>query len=154
MSVALWTRRLPATTRAAVIAVGTRSEVGLVDRRSRLLALEEQGVGPAAPLEQDQVDPHADAAHPDDLADDVGLGEPVEQVAAILLEGRPVAGEEVVDQLGLLVVVDGGPDGGSSVMRGRPCAIVGRAWRRRPDGCACFFFSMCTDTRPRSAGSK
>ena len=82
----------------------------LVHRRPGLLDLQEQRIGAAAALEQHQVDPHADAADPDHLADHVDLGEPVEQAPPVLLQGQPVLGEQLVDEVGLLVVADRDPD--------------------------------------------
>ena len=41
----------------------------LVDRRPRLLDLQEQRIGPIATLQQDEVDTHADASDADDLSD-------------------------------------------------------------------------------------
>ena len=96
--------------------------MGLVDGRPGLLALQEEWVDAAATLQQHEVDAHADAPDSDHLADHVGLGEPVEQVAAVVLERAPVAGQQLVDEGGLLVVVDRDADRRSSVMRGRPWA--------------------------------
>ena len=71
------------------------------------MTLEEERVGAAAPLEEDQVDAHAHAAHAHHLADHVGLGEPVEEMATVLLQGQPVPAQQLVDEVGLLLVVDG-----------------------------------------------
>ena len=95
----------------AVVIVLAGAEVGLVHRRTGLLDLQEQGVVAAAALKEGQVDPHAHATHPHDLADQVNGSEAIEQVASILLQGHPVAGQELVGQRVLLVVVDGDADG-------------------------------------------
>ena len=52
-----------------------------------------------AALQQDDERPRADAADPDDLAGHVDQLEPLEQLAAIVLQGRPVGAELVVDHL-------------------------------------------------------
>ncbi len=106
----------------AVGGVDGRAEVGLVGRGTRLLALQEERVVAAAPLEEHEVDAHADAADADHLADHVGLGVPVEEVAPVLLQRRPVAAEQLVDEVGLLVVVDGRPH---RRVLGDPGAAVG-----------------------------
>jgi len=85
-----------------------------------LFHLKEEGVRACSALEEHQVHPHADAADTHNLPDGVDLGEAVEEVAPVLLEGQAVLGEEVVDELILLVVVDRHADRGSSVMRGLP----------------------------------
>ena len=94
----------------AVVVVAAGPGVGLVDRGPGLFDLQEQRVGPGAALHEHQVDLHPHAADPNDLAHDVGLGEPVEQGPPVLLEGQPVLGQEVVDQVVLLLVADGDPD--------------------------------------------
>ena len=81
--------------------------VRLVHRGSRLLDLEEQRVVAAAALEQHQIDPHADTADADDLADHIDQREPVEQTPEVLLQGQAIPGEELVDEVGLLFVIDG-----------------------------------------------
>jgi hypothetical protein len=80
------------------------AHVGLVDRWSRLLALEEEG-GARSALEQDEVHAHAHASHPDHLADGVDLNEAVEEHTTILLQRVAVAGQQHVDYFVLLVVV-------------------------------------------------
>jgi hypothetical protein len=95
----------------AVAAVATRLSMSLVYRRSSLLDLQEQWIGAGTALQQHQVDLHAHAAHPHDLADHVDRGEPVEQGPPVLLQGYPVLGQEVVDQVVLLVVADRDADG-------------------------------------------
>ena len=79
-----------------------------------------------AALQQHQIDPHPHAAHPHDLAHDVDDGEPVEQVPPVLRQGQPVGPRgPSTDECGLLgrrqIVTR---IGGSSVIRGRPSAIV------------------------------
>src|ERR1019366_3911915 len=69
-------------------------------------------IGAGAPLEQHQIDLHPDAAHPDHRTDHVYRGEPIEQAPPVLLEGQPVLGEQVVDEVILFVVVDGDADRG------------------------------------------
>ena len=138
----------------AVVVVAAGLGVGLIYRRPGLLDLQEQRVGAAAALEQHQVDLHPHAAYPHDLADHIDLGEPVEQAPPVLLEGQPVPGEEVVDQVGLFVVADRDADRGILGYPGRPCAIV-VSLANAPRLVRRFrFFSMWIETRPRSAGSK
>jgi hypothetical protein len=84
----------------------------LIDGRSRLLGLEEQWVSTAAALQEHQVDPHAHAAYSDDLANHIDGGKPVEQAPPVLLEGQPVPGQEVIDDVGLLVVAERDADRG------------------------------------------
>src|SRR3984885_14768120 len=79
----------------AVAGVGAGLGVGLVDGGPGLLDLQEQRGGAGAALKQDEVDAHADAADPHDLADDVGEGEPVEEAAPVGLECLPVLGKEL-----------------------------------------------------------
>src|ERR1700722_3737106 len=80
--------------------------VSFVHCRPSLLDLQEQWVGATAALKERQVHPHTDAAYPHDLADGIDLGEPVEQNPAVLLKGQPVLGQEVIDQVGLLLITD------------------------------------------------
>ena len=93
---------------------------------------------------------------PHHLADHVGLGEAVEQVPPVLLEGEPVPGEQPVDQVRPArrrrsVTRSGGSvgDAGPAVRRLGQLG-VGALVRSR----FLRFFSMWTETRPRSAGSK
>ena len=120
MSVALCTSRLPLITLAPWLSWRLGPGVGFVHRRARLLDLEEQRIGAAAALEQHQVDPHPDAADPDHLADHVDLGEPVEQAPPVLLQGQPILGQKVIDEVKLLSSPIVTRIGGSSVIRGRP----------------------------------
>ena len=106
MSVALWTIRLPAMTRAPWLSCGARVRVLLVDRRAGLLELQEERVATGAALEQREVHHHPDAADPDHLAHDVDGDEAVEEVPAIILERQPVVGDQVVDDVALFVVVE------------------------------------------------
>ena len=87
------------------------AEVGLVNRGAGLLDLQKQGVVATAALKQGQIDPHPHAAHPHHLADQVNEGKAVEQVAPILLQGHPVAGQALVAQRVLHLVVDAGAQG-------------------------------------------
>ena len=87
-----------------------RSGRRLIDRRTSLLDLEEQGVSPASTLEQDQVHAHPHAAHTDHLPHHVGHGEAIEQATTICLERRSVLGEQLVDEGRLLGVIDRHPD--------------------------------------------
>ena len=77
----------------AVARVLAGAKVGLVHRGAGLLDLQEEGVVATAALEQRQIDPHPHAADPHDLADQVNEREAVEEVAPILLQGHPVAGQ-------------------------------------------------------------
>ncbi len=81
--------------------------VGLVDGGARLLALQEERVPGGASFEEDEVHHHADAADPDHLPDDVHRGEAVEQAATVLLERQSVFTEEPLDDVALLIVVEG-----------------------------------------------
>ncbi len=82
----------------------------LVHRGPGLLELQEQRVGAGAALKEHQVHPHADAADPHDLTDDVGQREPVEQGPPVALERLPVPGQQLPGDVGLLVVADRDPD--------------------------------------------
>ena len=105
-----------------MIVVAAGAEARLIYRRCGLLDLQEQRVAAAAALEEDQIYAHADAGHPDHLADHVNRREAVEQEAPILLQGHPVAGEELVGQR-VLLVVDGNAGGSVLVDPGRLSTI-------------------------------
>ena len=138
----------------AVVGVGARVGVRLVDRGSGLLALQEQGIGPGASGEEHQVDDHAHAAHPDHLADHVDGSEAVEERPAVLLERGPVAPEKVVDDVALLVVVDGDPQRGLGGDAGPAVRLVANLANAPRLVFFCLPFSITTLTWPRSAGSK
>ena len=94
----------------ALAGMEARLRVGLVDRRPGLLDLQKQGIRAGAALEQHQIDPHPDAAHADDLADDVDHREVIQEAPPVLRQGQPVLGQQVVDQIGLMIIVDRDPD--------------------------------------------
>src|SRR6185437_1981804 len=116
----------------AVAAVATRPGIGLVYGRSSLLDLQEQWVDPGSALQQHQVDLHAHAAYAHDLADHVDRGEPVEQAPPVLLQGNPVLGQEVVDQVVLLIVADRDADGRVLGDPGAPVRHRGELGERSP----------------------
>ena len=84
----------------------------LEHRRGRFLDLQEQRVLLVAALEQDDEGARADAADTHDLAGGVDDLEALEQVAAVILQRRPVGAELLVDRLLDLV-------GGDADARGR-----------------------------------
>ncbi len=145
---------LPGDDALPMVVVVALVRVRLVDRGSGLLELQEEWVGPGASREEHEVDDHADAAHPHHLADHVHRGEAVEERAAVLLEGEPVSTEQVVDDVLLLLVVDG------DAQRGL-CGDAGPATRHRGqlgEGAAAGPLRLALLdlhlTWPRSAGSK
>src|SRR6478672_5547346 len=110
--------------------------VSLIHRRPSLLSLQEQRVGTGPALQQDQIDPHPHAAYPHHLADHVDRGEPVEQAPPVLWEGKPVSGEEVVDDFGLLAVADRDANRGILGYPGPPVRHRGEFGERAPAGAA------------------
>ena len=71
MSVALWMNRLPLITRRPWLAWRLGRVWASYTDGPACLTCRNSGIGAGAALEQHQVDPHADAADADDLADDV-----------------------------------------------------------------------------------
>src|SRR4029453_8935095 len=78
-----------------------RREVRREDRRRCLLDLQEQWVVAVASEEQDDPVPCADTADPDDLAGEVGVAKPVDQVPSIAREAVAIQAEvDLEDVLG------------------------------------------------------
>jgi hypothetical protein len=73
------------------------AQVRFQHRRGRLLYLEEERIVRVASLEQDDVCPGSDAADADDLAGHVHHLEALEQLAPVILQGRPVGTELFVE---------------------------------------------------------
>ena len=115
---------------AAMVVVAARPAVRLVHRRSRLLDLQEQRVIAVAALQQDQVYPHPDAAHPDHLADGVDEREPVQQVAALVGQGVVVGGEQLLGEAVVAVLPDRRVLGDPQV----PVAVLGELPERAAVG--------------------
>ena len=92
----------------AGLAVAALRQVVLQHRRGRLLDLQEQRVVLVSTLQQHDERPRPDAADAHDLAGHVDDLEPLEQVAAIVLQRLAVGAELLVDHV--LQLVDGEPD--------------------------------------------
>ena len=90
----------------AVRLVPAPPDVLLEHRGLRLLGLEEQRVSLVAAEHQDDPGPGAHAADAHDLAGHVGEVELLEQVAAVALQGPPVASQHAPQELVDLVALD------------------------------------------------
>ena len=130
MSVALCRARLPLMTRSPWFSWRLGRTCASYTEAAGLLDLKEQRIVAAAALEQHQIDTHADTADTDDLTDHIDKREAVEQKPPVLLQRQAVLGEELVDQVGLLVVIDGDANRGILVDPGPPVDHAGELGER------------------------